>query len=301
LKKVALLFILSVSLNSCFLFGSPKPIDPIVTDKLILPEFNDAPAIFDVSENRTTEASGIAPARNFENCVWVIEDSNNEAGLHLMGNDGKYKSFVSMQLRNRDWEDIASGPGPIANENYVYVADIGDNAAVYGEYLIYRIPEPKVNQKEIINFETIKFHYPGRISQNAETLLLDPKTKDLYVISKEQFNVNVYKLAYPQALNADIEAELLGTIPYWLITAGDISDDGTEILLKSYAAVFYWKLKPNETIFQALSRPRDIGAPYLQENQGEAICWDLKAKGYFTISENLEVKTVQKLYYYSKK
>jgi hypothetical protein len=300
LKKASLFFILSFSLNSCFLFSGPKIVDPIVV-KEELPEFNANPLIFDVSDNRAQEASGIAPSKNFENSYWVIEDSGNEPGLHLIGNDGKYKDFVNFPGKNRDWEDIASGGGPEPNQNYVYIADIGDNNLKHNQYFIYRLFEPKANQKDIPNFDTFSFHYPGNISLNAETLMLDPLTKDLYIISKDDLNVKVYKLAYPQSYTSENEAVFLGSIPYWLITAGDISPDGKEILIKSYVSVLYWKLKPNETIFQALSRPRDIGAPYIQENQGEAICWDNNAKGYFTISENLELKTPQKLYHYSKK
>jgi hypothetical protein len=300
LKKTAFVLLFSITLNSCFLFSGPKPVDPIPVQD-VLPEFNANPAIFEVSDNKAQEASGIAPSNNFANSYWVIEDSGNEAGLHLIANDGKYKSFVNFPLRNRDWEDIAAGVGPEANEHYLYIGDIGDNNLKNNQYFIYRILEPKDNQTEIPNFDTFKYHYPGNISLNAETLMLDPKTKDLYIISKDELNVKVFKLPYPQSFTEENEAQFLGTIPYWLITGGDISADGTEILIKSYVSVLYWKLKPNETIFQALSRPRDVGAPYIQENQGEAICWDIKAKGYFTISENLEVKTVQKLYYYSKK
>ncbi len=299
MKKTAFLIVISIFLNGCFLFEKSKlPPKPEVND---LPDFNDAPAIYDVSENSAQEASGIAPSSIFKNYYWIIEDSGNEAGLHLISNQGKYTSFVNFPGKNRDWEDIASGVGPNPNEQYVYVADIGDNNLLFNEYYIYRIPEPKVGQKDITNFETIKFHYPGKISLNSETLMLEPKTKDLYIISKDDINVKVYRLAYPQSLTTSSEAEFLGSIPYWLITGGDISIDGTEILIKSYVSVLYWKLKPNETIFQALSRTRDIGAPYIQEPQGESICWDRETKGYYTISENLGSTNPQKIYYYSKK
>lgn len=183
----------------------------------------------------------------------------------------------------------------------MYCADIGDNNNIFKESYIYRFEEPTKDVDVVNNFETIQFYYPNNESNNAETLLLDPKTKDLYVISKDQFNVKVFRLKYPQPVNKPFEAEFLGTIPYWGIVGGDISIDGNEILLKTYIAVFYWKLKPNESIFQALSRTRDVGAPYVQENQGESICWDYQTKGYYTISERGGLPAPPKLYYYSKK
>ena len=37
-------------------------------------------------------------------------------------------------------------------------------------------------------------------------------------------------------------------------------------------------------------------APYIQETQGESVCWDPKGDGYYTLSEGLN----QPIYYYSK-
>jgi hypothetical protein len=298
LKKVFSI-LLVLSLQSCFLFRDSNSVDPEdpVTD--VLPSFNENPQAFDVENGRASEASGVAPSRSFPDHVWVIEDSGNEAGLHLLGANGAYKNFSSMGLQNRDWEDIATGTGPEPNQNYVYIADIGDNILKNKEYYIYRVPEPSINQTEIINFDTFKFHYPNNISINCETLLFDPLTKDLFIIAKDNFNVEVFRLPYPQ--KEDQEAEFMGTIPYWLIVGGDISADGSEILLKSYLAVHYWKRKKDETVFQALSRARDLGLPYIKENQGEAISWDAAAKGYFTISENQDSGLPQQLFYYTKK
>jgi hypothetical protein len=301
LKRLAFLF-LSTIIQSCFLFEK-EPKHPVIPEPVVdkLPEFIVEPTVVLTGAGKTTEASGIAPAYNSDNCIWVVEDSGNEAGVHLLGADGQYKSFVSLPLQNRDWEDMATGPGPIENKKYIYLADIGDNNLKHNEYTIYRFEEPPANEKSVNLIESIKFTYPGSSPINAETILLDPTTKDIYIISKDQLNVQVYKLPYPQSTNAVTEAQFLGAIPYLFIVGGDISPDGTEILLKSYVSVFYWKLKKDESIFQALSRTRDIGAPYVQENQGEAICWSKNAKGYFTLSEMLDSPEPQKLYFYSKK
>lgn len=302
MKKIFGLFFISIGLNSCFLFGNGEvgTVDPI-DSTTILPSFNAVPQIFETPENMTNEASGIAPSHNFPGQLYVHDDSEAKPGLHVFSSTGSYIKFVNFAGNNRDWEDIATGIGPNKGVNYVYVADIGDNNGAFKEYYIYRFPEPTANQNDINVFETLIYHYPNKKALNAETLLLDPKTKDLYVISKDEFNVKVFLLKYPQPVNTPFEAEFLGAIPYWGLTGGDISTSGNEILLKTYLAAFYWKLKKGETIFQAISRTRDIGLPYIQEPQGEAICWDINAKGYFTISERANRVTVPKLYYYSKK
>jgi hypothetical protein len=301
LKRLLIFVLISVSLNSCFLFGSggdkpkPTPVDSTTS-------FNVTPQVFDTPLDKTNEASGIAPSRLYFGSLFIIEDSEASAGYHVFSKDGSYQKFVNINGQNRDWEDMATGAGPEVGKSYIYAADIGDNnGGVNKQYTIYRFEEPNSSVNFVEKVDAIQYFYPNNASNNAETLLLDPKTKDLYIITKDELNVKVFRLKYPQPVNQPFEAEFLGTIPYWGIVGGDISADGNEILLKTYIAVFYWKLKANETIFQALSRNRDVGAPYLQENQGESICWDYQAKGYYTISERGGLAVAPKLYYYSKK
>ena len=90
----------------------------------------------------------------------------------------------------RDWEDIAIGPGPQANVDYLYVGEIGDNDSKHKSIKIYRVPEPNVdaNQTPVVvtvrGVETIELTYPDG-PRNAETLMVDPLTKDIYIVSKE--------------------------------------------------------------------------------------------------------------------
>lgn len=256
---------------------------------------------YTLSNEVLNEVSGMAPSYNFPGNLWVNEDSEAQAGIHLISDKGVYQRFVRFNGTNRDFEDMATGPGPNDNLKYIYVGDIGDNGAIYKDYQIYRFPEPTSNQTQVNQVDVINFKYPDNQSYNSETLLLDPKTKDLYIITKDQFNVRVYILKYPQSISTINTAEFLGTIPLWGITGGDISADGKEIILKTYIAAFYWKRKDGESIFEALKRDRDIGLPYQREPQGEAICWDTKAEGYFTLSERGSLPEIPKLYNYKKK
>ena len=90
----------------------------------------------------------------------------------------------------------------------------------------------------------------------------------------------------------------MGTTQQFVITAGEISADGQQILLKNYDAVLYWKRKENESIVETLGRLRDISAPYIREVQGEAICFPLNGKGYFTVSERASQDVDIPLYFY---
>jgi len=300
LKRALLFVALSFGLNACFLFGDggddPKP---VVKDSVA--KFNDSPVTILPSTEILNEVSGMAASQKNPGYLWLIEDSEAQAGIHLISDKGIYQKFIPVAGTNRDWEDLAVGPGPKTGVSYVYAPDVGDNVKIYKEYQIYRFEEPTQNANNINSVEIIRFTYPNNTSYDSETILIDPKTKDIYIVTKGEFNEKIFRLAYPQSLESVKEAEFMGSIPIWGITGGDISADGKEILLKTYFAVFYWRTRSGESIFQTLARARDVGAPYVSEPQGEAICWDAGVKGYFTMSERSSQTEIPKLYYYSKK
>jgi hypothetical protein len=187
--------------------------------------------------------------------------------------------------RNRDWEDIAMGPGPDARKKYIYVADIGDNWAQYQEKFIYRFEEPKLGvQREvtITQFDTLTLKTTDG-KWDAETILIDPLTNELYLISKREEAVGLYTIPYPFSRDT-LELIKLRTLPFTKIVTGSISTDGSELLLKDYEKVYYWKRKEGESIQEVLIR-KPIELPYDHEPQGEAIAWSLKGDKFYTLSE----------------
>ena len=127
--------------------------------------------------------------------------------------------------------------------------------------------------------------------------MLDPATKDIYIVTKREFNVRIYQLPYPQSTNEIQTAKFIQSIPLLAITSGGISSDGKEIVLRNYDAIYYWYRKEGESIAATLARNRDKLLPYVKEQQGEGFCFDKNNKGYFTNSE-LEPSY---LHYFAKK
>lgn len=248
------------------------------------------------------EASGLAPSLNNPGYLWTHNDSGDRPRLFLIDSLGQHAGTLYLGgAMNRDWEDVAIGPGPVKGRNYLYIGEIGDNKAQYNIKSIYRFEEPNYQNREfplrdtIKTFETIRFTYPdGR--RDAETLMLDPLTRDLYIVSKRESRVKLYRLPYPQSSLEILKAELITELPFSFVVGGDISTDGTEILLKTYTEVFYWKKKPEDPIAEVLLR-LPISLPYNTEPQGEAICWNINKSGYYTLSEESDgVRPV--LYFY---
>lgn len=285
----------ALAFQSCDWFGK-TPVEPQPIDEL--PAFDTTPLQFPLQRGIVDEASGIADSRNIPGNVWIHEDGDNPAAIYLFTHEGEFRKRIDLPLNNRDWEDIAIGPGPEADKIYIYIAEIGDNATVHDEYFVYRFLEPTSEDETPEQIDEIRFVYGDGRKYNAETLLLDPLTRDLFIITKGVFTERIFRLQYPQSTTEQNVAELMGTTQQFILTGGEISADGQQILLKNYDTVLYWKRKENESIVEALGRLRDITAPYIREVQGEAICFPVDGKGYFTVSERADQNIDIPLYFY---
>jgi hypothetical protein len=249
-----------------------------------------------------TEASGLAASRQNKGLFWTHNDSKDSNRLFLFDENGKDKgTFYVDKATNRDWEDLEMVT--IKNIPYIYVADIGDNDGKHQKKYIYRIKEPKIkpSNKPILDtlrdVETITVTYPDA-NRNAECLMIDQKTYDMYIVSKFEDKVVVYQIPYPQSTTQINVVKPIGTLPMTFVTAGAISLDNQEILIKNTDNIFYWKRKKDETIAAALQRPATI-LPYVKEPQGEAVAFAVDGSGYYTVSE-IKKKVKPHLYFYKR-
>ncbi len=233
---------------------------------------------------------------------WVINDSGNEPCIYLIDNKAELiKTYWIEDANNFDWEDIAIFTNSVTNENIIYIADIGDNYAIRNHVKIYTIKEPDINVQKDSSIqveETYFFKYEDG-PRDAETILLDPQNSELFVISKREENVRIYQAPYSLSATDTMELKNVGSLPFHNITAGDITQDGSEVLLKNYNAIFYWSRDSDQSLFKTLQQPHEI-LQYTPEPQGESIAWDLNEKGYFTLSER-NIPHEQVLYFYKRK
>ncbi|GAA4447127.1 hypothetical protein GCM10023189_03100 [Nibrella saemangeumensis] len=263
--------------------------------------FSSDPTASAIQAGQIDEASGLVDSRSMPGNLWVQEDSGAPGVLALLGHNGQVKGKTAIpNAQNRDWEDIAVGPGPQSGITYLYIGDIGDNGGQQQTYTIYRLPEPKSQNEPVTQVDRITFRYPDG-SRDAEALLLDPKTRDLWVVTKREENAQLFRLPYPQSTTEVTTAQAYGEIPLVSgVTGGDISPDGSEILLRSYLSIMYWKRQGDELLADALQKRSPRSLPYRIEPQGEAVCFDRDGRGYFTLSERNNAASVS-LYYYPRK
>lgn len=255
-----------------------------------------------------TELSGLAVSRT-QDVIWAHNDSGDTARVFAMAANGAALATYDLVGADAfDWEDMAIGPGPDGNKQYLYLADIGDNASIRPSVTVYRTEEPKFGALDsslaIDRYEAMLLMYPDG-AHDAETLLVDPMSGDLYIVTKDIRGgpSGVYRAVtigvVPGVLEKVAEVDFgalppskvippgsgplplaLGKIP----TGGDISPDGNMIALRTYGTIWMWQRPEGGTIADAFASP-PCEAPSAVETQGEAIAFTTDGRGYVTASE----------------
>lgn len=254
------------------------------------------------------EISGIAASGINKDLYYVHNDSGDTSRFFAILPTGEVKSTIyfkgnpSEKLGVQDCEDIAVGPGPAKGKSYVYLGDIGDNNHSRKYLTVYRMEEKKSWATDSLahtSADPVNLKYPDG-PKDAETLMVDPIEKLMYIVSKREDTVSVYSAPLSYKVNDTLmlakrcKLFFKGFKLFKWITAGDISKDGQQVLIKSYSKVYYWKRQNNEPIWQTIQRPPRI-LPYQEERQGEAIGFTPDGKGYYTTSEGVYAP----IYYYN--
>jgi hypothetical protein len=258
--------------------------------------FAATPVATPVSPGIIDEASGIADSRANPGCLWVEEDSGNPPDIYLLKYNGSLLKKIAIKgAQNRDWEDMAVSSGPAAGTSYIYLADIGDNNSSYKSCSILRFPEPDAAKDVVEDWDKINFIYPDG-PHDAEAILVDDATKDIYVITKRDAQSKVYKLAYPQSLTEVNIAAFVTGLPYTGVVSAAFSKNGQEFIIKTYTSLFYYTRKSGESMDAALTKAATT-LSYQLEPQGEAVCFKNDNTGFYTLSEKSFAPSVSLNFY----
>lgn len=255
---------------------------------LTCPTFADGASIGQLANSQITEASGLVMSRKQSDVFWLHNDSGDSARMFAMKSDGTDLGVFRLTGSNAtDWEDIALGPGPVSGTDYLYLADIGDNGAQRSFVTVYRVAEPAVGGggQDVSGAEALEFEYPDG-AHNAETLLSDPLTGDLIIVTKGLVSSGIYRAPAPQTVGRSTltyEGDASGVMTQ-LVTGGDISPDGRYVALRTYGAVKLYLRGAGMSVAEALKAPA-CEVPQASESQGEALAFAGDGSAYFTVSE----------------
>jgi len=259
------------------------------------PDVARASAAPRIESTELVETSGLAASRRHADVLWAHNDSGDTPRLFAMRTDGRHLGVYRLAgARAADWEDME-----IAGDQ-IYVGDIGDNGRARPRIVVYRVTEPDVSADQApVDVEVplgaaLPMVYPDR-AHDAETLLVDPATGEIYVVTKSPGDgvSLVFRYPLPERPDVEVTLELVSMIAFGAgglgaasvaATAGDVSPAGDLIAVRTYTDAYLWHRSAGMALAEALaSDPCEI--PLAGEPQGETIAFDADGLGYRTISE----------------
>ncbi|MGD9721250.1 MAG: hypothetical protein AB7O59_08580 [Pirellulales bacterium] len=250
-----------------------------------------------------TEVSGIVGSHSMPNTLWVHNDRGDSARFFAINSQGTLLGqFPLAGATAVDWEDLAIGPKP-GGGSYLYLGDIGDNSLQRTQISVFRLDEPQTSSGATIPagaYTQAILQYPSG-ARNAESLLVDPISGELLIVTKSAVGqvysaaANVFATpAVPHTMTA------LGNLnaPLFEPSAADISPDGLHILIRDRSTTAYlYERSVGQSVWDALQGAA-IAVTLAAETQGEAIGWAADGSGFFTTSE-WDNSGPQPLYFYA--
>lgn len=249
-----------------------------------------------VTATEIVEASGIVASRQNPGVLWTENDSGFGGSVFALSTNGALLArYYVPTAFGGNYEDIAIGPGPNPEHQYIYLGDIGDDFLGRFSILVYRFPEPAIyayqsNAPPIlptISAQVIELRYPDG-PFDAEALMVDPLTGDLFIATKHDEHSRLYRATRAQLDgNGPVTLAFIREMAFSgfrSVSAGDISHDGRLIAMRRNGRAWIWPRALNQTVGDALAATGTT-APVVEEPNGEAIGFHHTGLGYFTISE----------------
>ena len=247
------------------------------------------------------ESSGLVASRTTPGVYWTHNDSGDGPFLYAIRTDGEYFGVWRVTGAEAiDWEDISIGPGPVRGKSYLYIGDIGDNSSARKEIVVYRVLEPKPTLADqhsskskpriTENAEAIRLRYPDG-THDAEALLVDPKSGNIYVVTKVALqNPIVYEATAGTNSPQPITMKSLGELKVpslfgGIITGGSVSPDGKRIALCDYFQGYEAVLPVNSSNFEDIWKQRLVSFDFGKRKQGESIAYRLDGLALLGTSE----------------
>ncbi|HSB26828.1 MAG TPA: hypothetical protein VLE19_03185 [Pyrinomonadaceae bacterium] len=245
------------------------------------------------------ESSGLVASRSMPGMYWTHNDSGDGPFLYGVSSEGDLNGVWRVTgAQAVDWEDISIGPGPELGKTYLYIGDIGDNDSVRREIVVYRVKEPaetdrsstKTKPQATESTEAIRLRYPDG-KHDAEALLVDPGTGDIYIVTKVALGrPSVYEAQAPFASDQPTTLKRLGELripsPFGgVITGGSVSPDGKHVALCDYFQAFELVLPTTSNRFEDIWKQPIVSFNFGKREQGESIAYRLDGRALLGTSE----------------
>lgn len=117
------------------------------------------------------------------------------------------------------------------------------------------------------------------VDPHGNVYLVNDRVRNIGVISPDMWNkpqpvdiATPYLLNFPSDHNHTTDPE-----------SGDISPDGTQVLILTYNHIYYWHVQHGNILLSLQGVP--IIVPRLPNHHLGGVCWDLDGRNYYTVKE----------------
>jgi hypothetical protein len=233
-----------------------------------------ATVAFRPADPRLTEASGLAVGIRSPAARYLQNDSGDGPRFFALdGRTGHTLAVVDVpDARNVDWEDIAVARDPAGTPS-VWLADVGDNDASRAEVQVYRTDEPALRtggpaELTATTPDVWRLRYPDG-PHNAESMIVDPVTSRIYLITKSLDGRSGVYLAPPGPDRSRVQVlTRVGSVRFGFTgtaggpnvlgqitaTGANMSSDGRVLVVRTYTDAYLWPVTGND-IPDALTQP----------------------------------------------
>lgn len=249
------------------------------------PEFAGIP-----DASKLNELSGLTRSNSHQGIYWALNDGGNPSDIFAIDSQAQTKTILEIEgVRNIDWEDITSFK--LNNENYLAIADTGDNGGIRSDLFIHIVKEPaQLTAKSQTSItKTLRFKWSDG-PRDSEALVADEKRQQFLLISKKRVPAELFALpfnakngdspvllAYLEGIAQPDEKTMNDKNDYGRyraqITGADISPDGNWLVVLNYQQINFFYL-PSGKIPKQLTPKLNITLPWLPQAEGIAFSAD---------------------------
>jgi hypothetical protein len=265
-----------------------------------------------IQNARLVECSGMDASRVNNDLFWAINDGGNGPYLYAMGEDGRDRGRVRLAgAKNRDWEGLDTFMWH--DRPMILIADVGDNHQRFGQYVLYVVEEPPLDDARLDTSAVIDvawridFTYPDR-NHDAEGVAVDPVNNEVLILTKRDEPPRLFALPLKATSSSQLavarQVAIIDRIPPPTIedrqqpygnyrsqpTALDLSGNGLLMAVLTYKHAYLFQRRPGEPWAKAFATgPALVPLPLPQAvpllRQREAICFSMDGSSLLVSSE----------------
>lgn len=262
-----------------------------------------------ISSPQLSEISGLSVSRKTPGLLWAINDSGNRPELYALSTKGLLlKTYKVSDATNWDWEDLAGFS--YKGEDFLVIADVGDNWSTRPFNTLYCVKEPAPDMKPngVLPLEWAMIFRYEHGPLDCEAVAVDETNHKIYLLSKRKAVPVLYELPLDMSCKKSVYTAVtvaeIRTIPgvpkkdqnrtdgnfRYRPTAMDISADGNTLYILTYTHAYVYSRPPGKTWDSAFSNsPLQITLPSPSKTlaQREALGLDRTGGNLFITSEML--------------